>query len=396
MKRLKLKTLIYIIPALALVILLGIRLYDDLSKTTTKKKVVSKKKASKLEIKTILAVKKPYTNSLNSFGNLEPLAKVDIYSKEESRISHLYVDVADWVKRGQLLASLSDTQLMESKKQRVASLNVALANVKQNKVMVYHNRVIYDRARSAYREQVIPEQELDNSKADYDVAMAQYNLSRAKVREAETLVQEIESRLGELKIYSPIDGVVAERYLDHGALVKPNQAILRILDVHQVKLVISIAERDINKLVGSNHRLRRDIQVNIYSEALKQSFKGRIYKIYPTMDTSTRTVKIEIRLNNQKRLLKPGFYCTAHFNLGESIEALFLPRKAVNHDEVHKIYQVQVIEKGRVKLKTVGITPFEGDKYIINTGLSEEEPVIHPYNPKLKEGDTVSVLDSGL
>ncbi|GMT49071.1 MAG: RND transporter [bacterium] len=394
MKRFKLKTLIYLLPALALIILLGIRLYDDLSKTPIKKKATSKKE--EVKVKTILAVKKRYTDRLNYFGNLEPLAKVDLYSKEESRISELYVDVADGVRKGQLVASLSDTELMEAKKQKEASLNTALANAKQNKVMTYHKKLIYDRARSAYREQVIPEQELDSSKADYDVAVAQYNLSRARVREAEALVQEMESRLGELKIYSPIDGVVAERYLDPGALVQPNQAILKILAIHQVKLIVSIAEQDINKLVGSNNRLRQDIQVSIYSEALKQSFKGKIYKIYPTMDTSTRTVKVEIRLNNPKRLLKPGFYCTARFNLGESIEALFLPDKAVNHDEVQKVYQVQVLEKGRVKLKTVGITPFEGDKYIINTGLSGGEPVIYPYNPKLKEGDSVSVLGSGV
>ncbi len=396
MKPFKLKALIYIIPAVALIILLGMRLYDDLSGSPKKKNPVAQKNKTKPEIKTILAVKRRYTDRLNYFGNLEPLAQVDLYSKEESRISDLYVGVADWVKRGQLVASLNDTQLMEAKKQKEASLNVALANVKQNKVMVYHKKIVYDRSRSAYREQVIPEQEMDNSKAEYDVAVAQYNLSRAKVREAEALVQEMESRLGELKIYSPIDGVVAERYLDPGALVKPNQAILKVLDIHQVKLIVSIAEQDISKLIGSNNRLRQDIQVDVYSEALKQAFKGRIYKIYPTMDTSTRTVKVEIRLNNQKHLLKPGFYCTARFNLGESIEALFLPRKAINYDEVQRIYQVQILDKGRVKLKTVGRTPFEGDMYIINTGLGEEEPVIYPYNPRLKEGDSVSVSSSGV
>ncbi len=395
MKRFKLRLLIYIIPAAALIILLGIRLYDDLSEPPKKKNPAAKKNKTKPEIKTILAVKKRYTDRLNYFGNLEPLAQVDLYSKEESRIRDLYVDVADWVRKGQLVASLNDAQLMETKKQKEASLNVALADVKQNKVMVYHKKVIYDRARSAYREQVIPEQELDNSKAEYDVAQAQYNLSRARMREAEALVQEIKSRLDELKIHSPIDGVVAERYLDPGALVKPSQAILKILDIHQVKLIISIAEKDISKLMGSKNRLRQDIQVNVYSEALKQTFKGRIYKIYPTMDTSTRTVKVEIRLNNPKRLLKPGFYCTARFNLGKSIEALFLPGKAVSYDEVQKVYRVQVFEKGRLKLKTVGITRFE-DEYIINTGLSGEEPVIHPYNPKLKEGDSVSVSSSGV
>lgn len=381
------KKLLIIIPVALLFIFIGIRLYTDLAKPDSVKKMIRKKKKAKFKI--ISPIKKTYTKKLSYFGNLEAIAQVDLYSREESRIVRLFADISDRVTEGQLLAQINDTELNERKKQKEAALSVARATARQDKILARNKKLIYQRTRKAFYEKIIPEQELDDAKTSYEVSLAQASISKARVREAYAYLEELNVRLNETKIVSPINGVIVERYLDQGALVKLNQPIFKIIATDEIKLLINIAEKDLSELIDKRGRIRQGIVVNILVETLNRSFKGHIYKIYPTMDTKTRTITVEVRLNNPNAILKPGFYCQADLNLGKQ-ENLFLPVKAVKHDEISGKKWVQLVDKNRVILKQIKTHPYNHEELIVTKGLNKNDRLITPYNPNLKENQIIN------
>lgn len=383
MKKIKTKYFIFIIPGLIILAFVIYRLGEkipDLFSSDKSGNTFNRKPKTN----TIQAIKREYNKTLSYFGSLEPIAKVDVYSKEESRILKLYADVSDWVTTNQLLVQLDDKELLERKKQKEAVFYVEKANLNRDRILSQNKKLIYDRARLAFRDKIIPEQDLDNAKTDYETSLAQVNLSKAKLREARAAIEEISTKLNETKIYSPLDGVVSERYLDLGALVKPSQPIFKILATYEVNLIISVPESDINKIIDKNAHVKRDISIDVHVEALNRKFEGVIYKIYPTVDINTRTIKIEVRLANRKRLLKPGFYCRAIFNIGKSKTVLILPASAVNSDEKSGNEFVQIMEKdNNIITKKVKTIPFESEERIILEGINETDRVINPFNPLL-------------
>lgn len=379
------KTLIFIIPLIGILSLVSYRLYDDLNpESKSAKKKVKKKKAPK--VKTVFPDLRDYQEKIQYFGNLEPFSIVNIYPKEESRITYLHVDVSHNVRRGDLLVELDSKQINEIIKQKKAALKIAEATVRQEELNLRHKQSTYERTRYAFSDKIVPIQELDDAKAEYDMSKASLSLSRAKLKEAEAQLEEIETRLKEYKLYSPINGIISQKLVESGSLAKPSQAILEILNINTLKLIVDIAEQDLKKIITSNGKIDKRIRADISIDAINKSFQSPIYKIYPTMDSKTRTIKIEIRLNNRKRELKPGYYCRIHFNLNRNEKVYFIPVEAVYFDEVHKSSYIQIVKNNQVQVKKVTIAPYNDDEVIIKNGVDNKTAIVSPYNSKIKDG----------
>ncbi|MDH5680358.1 MAG: efflux RND transporter periplasmic adaptor subunit [Spirochaetota bacterium] len=390
MKALNVRHLLVIIPVTLLIALIAYRFYD---KASNKNNIKTQHKKQSKEIILIQPLIKSYSEDFVSYGNLEAVAKVDIHTKVESRIISLYKDVSSSVSRGSLLVQLDDKELMERINQKQAMANVVRASARQDAILARHKKLIYQRALKAFRDNIIPEQELDDSKTTYEVSLAQATLSRARVREAEAAIKEVETRLKETRIYSPIEGIVSERFLDEGSLVRPGQPIFSIITIKVLKILVNLPEKDIHHILNNKGKLRDDIRVIVRVDALKKTFPGILYRIYPTIDTSTRTAKVEIRLDNDNRILKPGLYCQVAFNIITDSKALFLKKKAVHYDEIHKKYYVQQEDKGIVKITEVKVSRDDEKDIMIISGLTESDRVVYPYNSYLSDGSKIPVRE---
>ncbi len=389
MKTKYIKIFAVITPIFIIAVFLGRKLIQDISKSTTKSDKSQKPNPQK-KIKVMTPIKRKYSNKLNYFGNLEAFEKVDIYSKIESRITMMSVDVGDNVQEGTILVKLDDSDLVELKKQKEAIHRVALATLKQDRIKIRHKSLVYERARRAFFDKVIPQQELDDAKTEYDLSVAQAQLSQAKVKEAEATIEEVNTRIEDTKIISPMNGIVSTRYLDFGSLVKLNQPIMQLLNINKIKLFVNLPEKDYKEIIDYNNSSNKEIKVNVFIEALNKTFSEKIYKIYPTIDPSTRSTKIEIRFNNPSHILKPGFYCNIIFQKEHQTDSLFIPINAVYYNEVKKTYLIQLIKNNKVLIKEIEVLPYNENDFLIQKGIQQDDQIIIPYNPSLKNGSSIS------
>ncbi len=387
------KIFLFSLPILALLTAIGFKLYNDITKKQPINKTVNKKKRKKKKISTVMPGKRQYIRRLKYFGSLRAIHEIELFSKEESHIVAIYADISDYVQKGQLLVELDTKELMEMKKKKEASKDVTQASLSKDRVEMRGKKLIYQRNRAAYYDQVIAKQEYDSASIDYHTALAQVTLAEAKVKEAQSAISELDTRINEMNIYSPIMGVVEKRYLNPGSLAKKSQPILTIMSYSELKLLINIPERDFSQIITEKAKIKKDIKINVFVEALGQQFSARIHKIYPNVDIKTRTIQLEVRLKNPKRLLKPGFYCQADFNIIKKGQALFIPIKAVKRDVIQKKQWVQVLESKKIVIREVETSFYNNEELIVTRGLKESVRIINPYNPRLKQGDIIKLAD---
>jgi len=190
--------------------------------------------------------------------------------------------------------------------------------VAQSEASVSLARVNHDRAVALAPNGVVSQQALQQAEAA--LATAQANHAAAKAQLAALAV-----RLGETRIESPLDGLVAVRRLDPGALVGPtgSSAIVTVVHTDTLRVFISVNERD-----APGVAVGKDAHVEV--DALPgRSFLGKVVRLSPTFDPTTRTLDAEVHLQNADGVLRPGMYGRGAIVLEMHPKALVVPEAAV-------------------------------------------------------------------
>src|SRR5262249_17039688 len=144
---------------------------------------------------------------------------------------------------------------------------------------------------------VVAQAELEHA----DAALAS---AEATQRAADAQTAALAIRLGETKLESPLDGVVVQRRLDSGALVGPpgGGSVLTIARTDTLRVFITVGERDANAVsVGQDAHVELDALPG-------KSFGGKVVRLAPAFDPTTRTLEAEVQLANPDGELRPGMY----------------------------------------------------------------------------------------
>ncbi len=346
-------------------------------------------------------------------GEIKPAAVVDVHPKIGGEmIEKIYVETGDYVKKGDLLAVLREetikAQLEEAAaglaaaeaglKQSEAGLQAADANLQASKAnweLINKERL---RVESLYQAEAISAQELDRIKSQSEVAAAQYNaaeaqqkaaleaknLAVAQVDRAKAALNQLQILSGEYKIYAPIPGFVAARYVEQGNRTNPAQPIVRISREDELKIACSVTEKDFPLL-------KKGMKAEITVDALPgKVFQGEVAVISPTIDPATRTAGIEIHIPNEKDELRSGMFARIKLSLGER-EALAVPTESVNKMPGTGSCYVYVVENNKAILKNVKTGLTQGDFTEITDGLTEKELVVTRGQNRLFDGAQVSI-----
>ena len=251
-------------------------------------------------------------------GDIMPMQQANIYSKVSGNIEKIYVDMGDRVSKGQMLALIDTTIYSQNAKQAHASFLQASANLE-------NAMLNYTRNKSLYKQNLIAQQDLDNSKTAYDVAHAQEEAADANYSNALT-------QLSYCKVTAPFSGYITKRFLDPGAYVtssttSASSTLFTLMDVDNLKAMINLPEKDVPLIPQVT-----DVQV--IADALPgKIFKAKLKKISEAVDLSTRTMAIEVDIDNTEKLLKPGMFATINIILGKKSNVLLLPNYVVLNDE---------------------------------------------------------------
>jgi HlyD family secretion protein/macrolide-specific efflux system membrane fusion protein len=244
--------------------------------------------------------------------DLRPLQQADVGAKAIGWLDAVLVDRGDRVKRGQLLAVVRPSDLPDQ-------LSSARGTLAQLQAQVALARASFERGQRLAPTGFVSEQELQQQRTAVESA-------EAALSAAQSNVGALATRLGETRIESPLDGWVSARRLDPGALVGPSAgsgAILTIQRVDVLRAFVPVNERDVA-------RLRTGLDAHLTLDALPgRTIAGKVVRVSPSLDPTSRTVDAEVQVQNADGLLRPGMYGRAAIVIEVRPQAVVVPVTAV-------------------------------------------------------------------
>jgi len=317
-------------------------------------------------------------------GNLIGAATVTATPKISGRLETVSVRMGDQVRRGQRLAKIEDRELLEQVKQAEASFAVSAATIRQREADLRFAQTNLDRSQNLFERQLIPRQTLDDAEARYQAASAQLDLARAQYQQTQARLDELKINLDNTVIVSPVDGFVGSRTLDPGAWVTPNSEFLSMVDIHVVRIVSNVVERDLRRISSGQSAT---VEVDAYPG---ESFTGRVAHIAPVLDPTTRTAQVEIEIDNPEYRLKPGMYARVSFTVELRENVLVIPTTAlVDAVGSRGVFLADESNKAVFQPITVGLV--EETLTEVSEGLQEGQPIITTGAAALREGDAIVI-----
>ena len=316
-------------------------------------------------------------------GNLIGAATVAVVPKVSGRLEAVNVRLGDQVRRGQLLATLEDRELREQVRQNEASLEVSRATVRQREADLKNAQSNLDRSRNLFARNLIARQTLDDAEARYDAALAQVDLAKAQGNQATARLDELRINLSNTRILSPVDGFVGSRSLDPGAFVGTNSSFLSVVDIHFVRLVANLVEKDLRRIVLG---MPAQVEVDAYPGEV---FQGRVARLAPVLDPATRTAQMEVEVPNPASRLKPGMYARVQFVVLQRADALTVPRNAIV--DLEGTRGVFVADGKTARFKPIKSGIVDGDAVEIIEGVPNDATVITLGSASLRDGDPIVV-----
>jgi len=268
---------------------------------------------------------------LNASGYVVPQRKAAAASKVTGRLVALHVEEGSRVKKGQVIAQLENDDIVASRKQALANLDVSRSGLEQAKAE------LKDAEASFFREKNLLEKEF-TTRASYDAAEARYKKAGAAVASADAAIRSsaaalrgTEVALEYTYIRAPFDAVVLTKNADIGDIVTPlgaaanaKAAVVTIADMSSLQVEADVSESNIEKLrVGQPC----EIQLDAFPDA---RFDGAIHMIVPTADRSKATVMVKIKFIDKDERVLPEMSAKVAFLSRQLSEKEKQPRTGLN------------------------------------------------------------------
>lgn len=306
--------------------------------------------------KTATAQMEPLKNQLNFYGSItaDNNKLIEIFPLVGGNVIKVDVELGDYVKKGQLLATIRSTE--------VAGFEQELDDSK-NDLIVAKNK--YKVAKELYDGKLNTDREVLEAKGELEKAESKLNRIQQTYK-----VYNIKS--GAIyEVRSPLNGFIIQKNINEGMLLR-NDKTDNIFDVAEITNVWAIA--NINETDISQVKMGNDAEITTLSYPDKK-FYGKVDKIYSIIDPETKAMKARVKLDNKDFLLKPDMRATIKVSYTENQNMIAIPSDAV---VFNKSKSFVMIFKDRNNIETRQVEVFRqlGNISYISSGLSEGEKVL--------------------
>ncbi|MGE4224603.1 MAG: efflux RND transporter periplasmic adaptor subunit [Vicinamibacterales bacterium] len=325
---------------------------------------------------------------LNVVGNLIGAATVDVVPRTGGRLVSVNVKLGDRVGRGQLLAKIEDQEITEQVKQAEASFQVAQATIRQREADLKFAEVNLERSKSLFERQLLPRQSLDDAEARAAAATAQLDLARAQFAQAQARLDELRINLANTSITSPVNGFVGKRNVDPGAWASNAAPVVSVVDISSVRLVANVVEKDL-RLVSVGDPAR--VEVDAFPG---EAFSGRIARVAPVLDPTTRTAEIEIEVPNADFRLKPGMYARMSVTVERRTNTTLVPKSAVvDYNSTRGVFTMTAENKAKFLPIETGLE--DAERVEVRSGITTADTLVTGGASSLRDNDTLVVAGQG-
>ncbi len=312
--------------------------------------------------------------ALNSYvvlnGIVEPQRKVEVFARLSAYVRQIVKEEGAFVKEGDILAVLDDTEIRISHEQARIALDQAklsLDEAEQNLV----------RAEELFKRELISEQEFQSQ----DAAHKQRQLD---FKNREQNFQNLELQLGWTRIRANSEGYITERLIEVGARVNANQQVYTIEDFNPLLVRVFVPTADAIQL-------KTAMPASVSTEVVRdRTFPGRVTIINPRIDVQTGTVRVTVEAYDESMTLKPGMFVQVRIAVGQKDNVLVIPRKAILYRQ-NKTYAF-VVDGGRAAQREIVLGLTEEDLAEVTSGLEGGETIVSVGVENLRDGQRVEVL----
>lgn len=306
-------------------------------------------------------------NMISATGTLAARRDIPVgVTGEGGRVTNVYVDAGDWVKPGQIMASIDRSV----QNQQVVSLKASASAARANLNLAQAN---LDRAAQLIERGFISKADIDRLTATRDSSSAQLRVSQAQLAEAR-------ARNSRLNIVAPKGGFVLERNIEPGQTVTQGSGVVfRLAQNGEMELQARLSEGQLAQLsVGG--------RAEVIPVGTEQIFNGNIWQISPTVDENSRQGIAKIALSFDPAL-RPGGFASVRIN-GGAVAATVLPESAIQSDSKGD-YVYIVGKENKVVRRDVetGLVTAEGVS--ITSGLTGNEQIVLFAGGFLNPGETI-------
>jgi len=296
------------------------------------------------------------------------------------------VDKGSIVKTGQLLVRLTAPELnaqraeAESKVQSIESQRAeAEAKLLAAQSTYEHMQVV------AATPGAVAENELILAKKAVDAAQAAIAVQENSAKAAGSSVEALKKLEEYLNVTAPFDGIITERLVHPGALVGPGTGggpMLKLEQHSKLRLVVPVPE---TALSGLTEGTDASFTVPAYPE---ESFSGRIARVPGSLDPKTRTMAVELDVNNAHRRLGPGMYVEVLWPVRRARPSFLVPSTSIV-TTTERMFVIRV-RNGRVEYVTVSRGASEGGQVEVFGSLAANDQIVRRGTDEIREGAAVT------
>ncbi|MBS1764438.1 MAG: efflux RND transporter periplasmic adaptor subunit [Bacteroidetes bacterium] len=295
-------------------------------------------------------------NEIRFFGKLEAdnNKTAQVFSAVSGVVTSINAGLGDFVKQGDVLATIQSSEVAEFQKQRLDALNdVAIAE----KNMQVANDLFAGKLNSE-KDVTAAQKELEKARAELERINEVYSIYNIKNGST-------------FSIRAPMSGFVIAKKINNNELLlmSENEPLFSIANTNEIWAVAYVNESNISKI-------KEGYSVNVNTIAFPDTtYKGSIEKIYNTIDPVTKSMKFRVRIANSDFQLKPDMNCTVSVHYSEHKKMITVPSSAVIFDK-SKYWVMVFKDRHNIETRQVELYRQLADKTYLVSGLKENETVI--------------------
>jgi RND family efflux transporter MFP subunit len=373
----------WIAAAVVLVLVAGVLTYGIVSRVRAQS-ALSKETAKTAVPPVSVVLPKPAAPAQDIVlpGNVEPYITSPVYAQTTGYLKAWYFDIGAYVKRGQLLAVIDspavDQQLAQARHNlSTAQANLTLAEITKNRYL------------GLLKTHAVAQQDADNAVGTYNANKAIVDANRANVQQFQVL-QDFE------KVYAPFDGVITARNTDIGDLINSGNTaanggktdLFHIAQPSKLRVYVNVPEEYSRGVKpGMNAQLS-------LAEFPGRTFQGVLVRTAQAINMTTRTLLIEVQVDNPTNTLLTGSYAEVHLKVPGTNPTFVIPVNTL-------IFRAKGLHVGVVKDGKAAVTPVSAGRDFGNTieivhGLNASDQIIVNPSDSLVTGQAVQTVQSSL
>jgi RND family efflux transporter MFP subunit len=361
-------------------------------------------------------------------GDLQPIQNIPIYARANGFIHERFVDIGDIVKAGQLLITIETPELDQQLEQAKANVRVAEANlttalsdrqnfaaqlfatretIKQSRTNLEYSNTQYKRYQLLATDGAVSYEQRDqwlkqwnSDEAALNIAqeneksmLAQVVSADARIASAKQSVESSEANVRQIlalqgfqKVYAPCDGVITDRFVDAGALVAAggSQGTTELLAMQRtdiLRIYVDVPQTDYRYIHTGD---KADL---LLQEFPGQAFSGTVSNIAGSLNSNSRTLQTELRIDNKDHVLRPGSYADVKFVFNRPDPPVVVPSNAAvtKNDGLY----AAVVVNDQIKYHPIEVSRDFGNRLEVKIGIKANDVVLLDPPGSLVDGDKV-------